>query len=202
MSFDGGDTWREIGTGAFPAARHVRSVCADGGVLYAGTTTDWKRNVTGGVWRSADRGRTWTRLTPPDLKMENVSRIVAKGPLLVAHASTAHYAENGGGCYVSTDGGATWQWAYPAAGSADVAVSPDGAVIALAVPPQGWRDPGLTGDGVVASRDHGRTWRRLVGPGVDKPIVKSIVFDPRNPRDIWCGTGGNSVIVLRLPEKW
>ena len=202
MSFDGGDSWQEVGTDAFPAARHVRSVCAEGGVLYAGTAGDKDRNWNGGVWRSADLGKTWKLLTPPDLKMDDVTKIAAKGSLLVVNAETPHYAENGGGCYVSTNGGKTWQWAYPAAGSADVAVSPDGKTIALAVPPKSWRDPGLTGEGVVVSRDNGRTWKHLVAPGVDKPLAKSIAFDPRYPRNLWCGTGGNSVVVLRLPKKW
>lgn len=201
MSFDGGDSWQEIGTNAFPAARHVRSVCADGGVLYVGTAEDKERKSNGGVWKSVDCGKTWVRLTPPDLKMESVTRVVAKGPLLVANALTAHFAKNGGGCYVSTDCGKTWLWAYPAAGSTDVAVSPDGTTIAFAVPPKGWRDPGLTGDGVIVSRDNGRTWKHLVAPGVDKLIANNLTFDPRHPRNIWCGTGGNSVVVLRLPEE-
>jgi hypothetical protein len=201
MSFNGGDSWQEIGTEAFPEARHVRSVCAEGGVLYVGTAEDKERKSNGGVWKSVDCGKTWVRLTPPDLKMESVTRVVAKGPLLVANALTAHFAKNGGGCYVSTDCGATWRWAYPAAGSTDVAVSPDGTIIALAVPPKGWRDPGLTGDGVIVSRDNGRTWKHLVAPGVDKLIANNLTFDPRHPRNIWCGTGGNSVVVLRLPEE-
>ena len=202
MSFDGGGTWEEVSTSAFPDARAVSSVCAAGGMLYAGTSyrNDTKRN--GGVWRSGDLGRTWIRLTPEDMRMNSVRKIVASGSLLVVTSRTSHFPKDGGGCFISEDVGRTWRWAYSAALAEDVAISPDGGTIALAVPPAGWRDPGLTGDGVIASHDCGRTWRHLVGPGVDKMTARSLAFDPRHPRNLWCGTGGNAVIVLRLPEGW
>lgn len=202
MSFDGGDSWREVDEVAFPEARAAHSVCAADGVLFVGTSVDGPRKCNGGVWKSSDLGRTWTRLTPPDMKMEHVNRLVVRGDLIVAQARTAHFPKNGGGCYLSADAGRTWQWVYPAAAAEDVALSPDGRTIALAVPPMGWRDPGLTGDGVVVSRDRGKTWKHLVGPGVDKLIATHLAFDPNRPRDLWCGTGGNSVIVLRLPVEF
>ena len=85
-------------------------------------------------------------------------------------------------------GGGTWYWAGTADGVLYVGTSVDG--------------PRKRNGGVWKSSDLGKTWKHLVAPGVDKLIATHLTFDPRHPRNLWCGTGGNSVIVLRLPEEF
>lgn len=71
----------------------TRSVAVLGG-------TEWFVNVhVGGVWRSADGGRTWDEVIPPEA---DVHEIVACGDVLAVAAAR--------GFAHSSDGGATWCW--------------------------------------------------------------------------------------------
>lgn len=197
LSVDEGENWFHPSTNAFVRASEVTSVAAQGGVLYVGTTK--RKDHFGEVWKSEDKGKTWTRLTPAGLKMAEVKSLVVRGDLIVAGAWTAHYATDGGGVFLSRDGGKTWKQTISLACVDDVVVSSTG-VLALACPVVCWRDPGLTGEGVLVSYDFGETWLHCVGKGVDKFEVTHLAFDPFDPRRLWCGTGGISVIVLTLPE--
>jgi photosystem II stability/assembly factor-like uncharacterized protein len=141
----------------------------------------------GGVYKSANGGRTWR---PLDL----APGVSGEGPLAMAPADPKTlYLGNGRGIFKTTDGGATWQ-----ATSAEILANEtaeerdhrlaEGYVYALVVDR---RDPdivyaGTWEKGVFKTTDGGASWRN-VGQGA----VNTLVLDPRDPETIYAGaTGG------------
>ena len=114
--------------------------------------------ANGGVWKSADRGTTWTDigLTLPNQIVGGIGWSSAGGPrgtifALTGDNSFGQYNWSGTGLYYSTDEGAHW---VHASGIPDgtlgfkVAVSPDTPSTVYAA----------TGAGLFRSTDTGRTW--------------------------------------------
>jgi hypothetical protein len=52
-----------------------------------------------------------------------------------------------------------------------------------------------TGDGIVMSRDGGRTWKSINGAGLTCKQVRCIVINANDPDWLYLGTVGNSVFV-------
>lgn len=198
LSGDGGATWRDVSTNDFPLVDEITYVTAHEGVFYAGTNRK-RGEFEGAVWSSADAGRTWRRLTPVDLVMAAPHQIAFRGDAIAVAADDPHRAKDGGGCFVSRDRGRTWRKTYEAPRCQGVAFVGD--TLAISMPPVGWRDPGFCGDGIRLSRDLGETWTHAVGTGVDKPFSNRLAVNPFAPRELWCATGGNSVLVLGIGGK-
>lgn len=127
------------GVGPVPRGGRAYAVAWGGGALWLATD--------GGLWRSADGGRTWQRAGAPQLTRGPVRFVVAQGARLYAGGA-------GGGLWVSADGGRTWRQprrGLPAGDVAAVALDPLSAAAAWA-----WVD----GGGLYRTTDGGATWSR------------------------------------------
>lgn len=162
---------------AGPTGGDVRSLVADPRdpqIVYLGT-------ANGMLYRSEDGGRRWHRPEPgfPARDMSLDDLVVDSEGTLYAGYWEVHGP--GGGVARSTDGGATFSLLEGIAGQG---------VRALAMAPS---DPSLlvagTRDGLLRTRDAGRTWSRI-SPEGDAEIrnVDSVAIDPGDPDIIYAGT--------------
>jgi photosystem II stability/assembly factor-like uncharacterized protein len=166
---DGGRTWGKIPAGGMPEALPGEGAFAASGTSLAvqGQSNAWFGTGGGGsarVFRSTDRGRTWTAWPTP-IRAANAS----SGVFSVAFGDADHGVAVGGdykapadptaNAATTEDGGRTWT---PAGAS-----RPSGFRSAVAFVP-GWAGPGLLAvgpSGSDRSSDGGRTWSRMGGPG-------------------------------------
>ena len=102
---DGGDNWVEI-TDPLLVGQNLLSVAARGPILLAGSNPFFSG---GGLFRSADRGSTWTQLSLDAGETPPVFDIVGdpSDPSLLY--LTAGGSDVASGIYRSTDTGASWQ---------------------------------------------------------------------------------------------
>ena len=154
-SRDGGKTW------AFAAlsGRDAMNLARPGG------QTLW----TAGHYvlaKSTDGGRNWVDVRPSGLPTLDVHGF-AVDP---GKPSTLYAAVAGRGLYRSTDNGVSFD---------PVSNEVGGAVMALAVTPSGDVLAGDMQDGLLLSRDGGKTWRRLL-----KAQLMGLALNPRNPRRV------------------
>jgi len=177
-SLDGGQTWQVWGVTEFAGRCFSRIACdpVNVGVLYASTTraggfpelaaAKGHPGATGplGVWRSVDRGQTWTRL--PGLPDRSVTDLVMD-PLAVTtlYAAVGHiFGDAGNGIYKSVDSGQTWvklATGLPAApGRISLSISPSNPLIlaALVANPSTATGGGASAVGGFRSVDGGQTW--------------------------------------------
>ncbi len=197
ISRDGGKTWGTVDTTRCEGLKRASAICADGGVLYVGTYCTGTQN--GAVWKSADAGRTWTRILDEGMKIGEVKRISAKdGRILIAvRENWSHkygFMRAGGGFY-SADGGATWTQVFKDKFCGTALVTNDALYLTLNDNP--YHDHCRSG-GVIRSRDGGKTWTSLNSPSLTHRGISSICVDPFDPKTLWLGTGGNSVFVGRV----
>lgn len=176
------DSWRQIGP--TEVGGRVRSIAlhpTDGQTLWIGA-------ADGGVWKSTDRGATWTA------QMQDANAIamgaVAVDPQnpQVLYAGTGEMSSNvdaytGAGIFTSRDGGDTWEV---------LGLTRVGAFSRIVVDPQNSQNiyAGATKNngGFYLSRDGGTTWRRTN----DNP-VSDVAINPQNPQEIWISLMGNGV---------
>lgn len=145
------------------------------GTLYLGTSR-------GNFYGSSDGGATWQALHPGSaFPSYVVTALIAdsEAPGRLWAALAGQYA--GGLVAVTDDRGATWKtlarWPQSVATRAFAVVS--GPVPLLAVGGD---------DGVLLSRDGGKTWTRS---GADTPglrQIESLAFDPSDPKTLYAGT--------------
>lgn len=164
-SLDGGETWADAGASLPSTWPH--DFAFDPGhpeTIYFGSSA--------GVWKSVNRGRTWT---PSSSGMAAVVSVIAVAP------SDTHvvYAGSGpGGLFRSTNRGETWSILVPK----NLNVN---GIWALVV------DPAVsstvfaaTDRGLFKSLDQGETWRRL---GALEPVY-DLAIDPAAPSTLYAAT--------------
>lgn len=202
-STDGGLTWYTVNNGIVNnnvEALAISPAFASDSTLFAGT------DVPGGLFKSTDRGNTWTQIVASPVKSISL-------PPTYPVDSTIFCG--GLGIYISRDDGATWSTADPIGLVFDFAFSPEyaadgtvfaaydggvsksqdkghtwqlhrisGMVYALGISPAYPQDKtifaGTLGGGVYKSTDGGVTW---VAKGLDNLFVRDILLSPDFPSD-------------------
>jgi photosystem II stability/assembly factor-like uncharacterized protein len=169
ISTNRGETWEGSSPGGIEGGGLSLAIAPSQNLLYLGTTT--------GLYRSTDRGYTWSRL-------DTLGSILPASPFIdhVAVDPQDEYVLYVGASSLvrSTDGGRTWtivRTSSPGVGGysvRSVAVSPHDRSVWVG-----------TNNGVEVSTDGGRTWTaRNAGLPVSGARVESpsaIVFDPVRP---------------------
>ena len=209
--FAGGDVPVLDSIGPDGGEVHALTASADGSVVYAGTHA--------GVFRSRDRGASWTR-TSAGLPLAPV-RCLAVDP----SDSGAVFAGTDAGLFVTSDSGDHWSGAgtlasppitalvldsqkpsrlYAGTRGRGVLWSGDGGatllsgtldhgdVRALVVDPRDRSVWAATEEGLFRSEDHGFGW---TAAGKPTGRVLALLLDPRVPGRIYAGTAGDGLIV-------
>jgi photosystem II stability/assembly factor-like uncharacterized protein len=150
------------------------------GILYAGTgeTGPGGGSLTfagTGLYRSTDRGKTWTRIGLQD--SSRISRIVIdpsdERRIFVAASGPLFKPGGERGLFLSTDAGASWKRVLegenPTTGAVDIAVDPRNPRRVFAAMWDHLRTPNVrryagSGSGLYRSDDGGQTWARIGSP--------------------------------------
>jgi len=176
---DGGITWEASSEGltrTFPLQLALDPLKA--ATVYAATAGS-------GVFRSADRGRTWKPYGP------ELSRAIVR--CLVADGSTADrlFAGTDRGVFASVPAVKTWAPLLEGL--------PRAPVYALLAAPE---SPATlfagTGEGVFFTRDFGQSWMPVPAGDVAAPVT-ALVID-RSRRRLYAGTLGAGVFAVPLPD--
>jgi photosystem II stability/assembly factor-like uncharacterized protein len=214
-SDDAGSTWRQIQNGLF--GLFVTSFLVHPGnpnVLYVGI-------FGGGVFKSLDRGDSWTMLRPGVAPWVNSLAIDETNP------ETLYVALGGDGIYKTTDGGATWTLVSASLGDQGLV-----GVSVIVDPTSSSRIYTTTaGLDLYRSQDAGGTWQRVsrgiqrllwidstgalyalgedgmllksldaditwtvIGAGLPTVVsLRALAGDPASPAVLYAGTGGLGV---------
>ncbi|MDP2958184.1 MAG: hypothetical protein Q8N53_17280, partial [Longimicrobiales bacterium] len=185
---DYGESWDNLTDGQIAVAS-IGSVVvspSDPNVIYVGTGSACIRgNVSPGrgVYKSVDRGRTWSFLGLEEVGQVGRVRVHPENPNLVYVAALGHaYGRNPErGVFRSRDGGGTWEkvlFISDSTGVVDLAMDPTNPRILYAAAWRGERQPwavisGSADSGVYRSTDGGDTWQKVTN-GLPTGIVGRI----------------------------
>ena len=198
VSQDGGASWRQVTTDDFPEAEVVSRVTAKDGRIYVGTSVN--QTHIGTIWTSADRGKTWRKLTE-GANLGTVTSISVSGDRIFAATRRGWNKVHGagwGGAWFSPDGGKNWKLIFKNEFCTDVVIAGENLVASMTDHPYHDR---CRGGGVVRSLDGGRTWRALNEPSLGNRNIECLCADPNDPGIVIAGSGGNSAFIRRLPPK-
>ena len=187
-TIDAGATWKPIfdaekasSIGAIAVAR------SNPDIIYVGTgEANMRGDVTwgGGVFKSADAGKTWSDLGLTDTRQIGAVIVDPVDPNIVLVAAVGHaFGPNTQrGVFRSADGGKTWNrvlYKNELTGAIDLAADPHNPKIIYAALWQVRRQPwnfssGGPGSGLYRSMDGGLTWSQLTGHGLPEGILGRI----------------------------
>jgi photosystem II stability/assembly factor-like uncharacterized protein len=133
-------------------------------------------SVFGSLFRTADAGKHWTRLTGLSGKKVSIVTLEQNRRSVVFAES---FAESGGLVYASTDQGTTWNDLVPSNGD-----------LQKPLPHVDLHDPAflyatLT-DKVVYSTNGGDTWE-ILKPSIAREVIHGIWLDPRDMQSVYAG---------------
>jgi uncharacterized protein (TIGR03437 family) len=158
-----------------------------------------------GIWRSADGGSTWTKLTSPQSGSQvNYNIAIAVDPTdanVIYYGTGANNANNGGTVFRSNDGGQSWRDLSQGDGSdglhADthaIVVSPANRNLLFTGNDGGiWRTNNATSNTV--------TWKSL-NPNLNITQFQSIALHPNNPNFVIGGTQDNGTNLFTGGLSW
>lgn len=185
VSFDGGASFAKSHQGlpdyvpnvnCMWGRSHARSLAqhpTDPNILYLGMDGDpepAKNLPGGGIFRSADAGRTWTRCAtqPGGLRLYYGLVVDPSNPKRIWYSACG----TGGGAWMSEDEGATWTHVFKQEGwTFNIEVSPSGVAY-------------VGGKDLWRSADQGRTWKKLTAFSGD-PTIVGIAIDPADEQRVW-----------------
>ncbi|HEY1349139.1 MAG TPA: hypothetical protein VGF67_05900 [Ktedonobacteraceae bacterium] len=200
---DGGLLWENISDGYFKRASvgALAVAQADPNVIYAGMGESTIRgNVShgDGIYRSVDRGHTWTHLGLQDTRHIARVRIHPHNPDLayVAALGHAHGPNAQRGIYRTRDGGKTWEqvlFRSEKAGASDLSLDPFNPRILYATFWEACRLPhtlisGGEDSGIFKSSDGGDTWTDISrNQGLPRGLLgkTGIVASPAQAGRVW-----------------
>lgn len=200
---DGGSNWKNISDKFFGGTIGAVAVApSDESIVYAGEGENTMRgNVAeglGGVWRSADAGRTWKNIGLNDGR--HIIRLVVhpRDPNTVWAAVMGHLfgPNEERGVYKTTDGGKTWKrtlYINNQTGASDLVMEPGNPDVFYAGMWRVIRTPysmesGGEGSGLYKSTDGGETWVPLINKkGMPKGLwgIVGVAVAPSNPEKVY-----------------
>ncbi len=182
-SKDGGRTWTSAGL-AGEAVRALRQSPSEPDVLVAGTRT--------GVFRTADGGVSWQRITPPgDPELRNLDSLAINPDHSgTIYAGTYHLP------WKTTDAGKTWAPIH--SGMID-----DSDVMSLEIDRENPdRIFASACSGIYRSADGARSWTKLQGIPYTSRRTPQILQDPAASKVLYAGTTEGLWISRDLGENW
>jgi photosystem II stability/assembly factor-like uncharacterized protein len=201
LTEDAGETWENI-TDGFLDVGSVGAVTvapSDPNVVYVGTGSAGIRgNIsTGrGVWRSTDRGKTWTFVGLRDAGLIGKIEVDPRNPdvAFVAALGNAFGKNPERGVFRTRDGGASWEkvlFVSDSTGAVDLAMNPANPRVIYAGMWRAERKPWTLIDasedgGVWKTTDGGDTWAKLEG-GLPEGLTGRIglAIAPERPDRVW-----------------
>ena len=169
-----GDTWQATG----PARGRSTSVSVHPTDPDTVFLTEWGV----GIFRSLDRGETWSQVLNPNLRRW-LYQLVNGIAYDRDDPATMYVGTFGAGVLRSTNGGDSWE----------ILPTRNGWVQNLAVDPATNRIyAGISGDGVYRKVDQGNRWERA-SSGLRNSHVKTIRVDPSRPDTVYAATWGGGV---------
>uniref|UniRef100_UPI003F6A4E1A WD40/YVTN/BNR-like repeat-containing protein n=1 Tax=Sediminibacterium sp. TaxID=1917865 RepID=UPI003F6A4E1A len=200
---DGGSNWKNISDKYFGGTIGSVAVApSDESVVYVGEGENTMRgNVAeglGGVWRSADAGRTWKNIGLNDGR--HIIRLIVhpRDPNTVWAAVMGHLfgPNEERGVYKTTDGGKTWKrtlYINNQTGASDLVMEPGNPDVFYAGMWRVIRTPhsmesGGEGSGLYKSTDGGETWEPLINKkGMPKGLwgIVGVAVAPSNPEKVY-----------------
>lgn len=215
---DGGLIWENISDGYFKRAS-VGAIAvsqADTNVMYVGMgETTIRGNVShgDGVYRSTDRGQTWTHLGLEATRHIAKVRIHPQDPdvAYVAALGHAHGPNPERGIYRTRDGGKTWEhvlFRSDKAGAIDLVIDPHNPRILYASFWEAIRQPhalvsGGEDSGIFKSTDGGDTWHEISRkPGLPQGLLGKIglAASPARAGRIWAIVEADDGAVFRSDD--
>ena len=200
-SEDAGSSWHNVSDGHFSAASvgAIAVAESDPNVVWVGTGSACIRGNTSqgdGVYRSVDRGKSWTHSGLPEAGQ--IGRIVVdpRDPDVAFVAALGHpFGPNPErGVYRTRNGGVDWErvlFISDSTGAVDLALNPANPRIIYAGMWRAERKPwtmisGATEGGIYRSTDSGDTWTRLEG-GLPEALVgkTAVAVSPADPDRVW-----------------
>lgn len=200
---DGGSNWKNISDKYFGGTIGAVAVApSDESVVYVGEGENTMRgNVAeglGGVWRSADAGRTWKNIGLNDGRHIICLIVHPRDPNTVWAAVMGHLfgPNEERGVYKTTDGGKTWKrtlYINNQTGASDLVMEPGNPDVFYAGMWRVIRTPhsmesGGEGSGLYKSTDGGETWEPLINKkGMPKGLwgIVGVAVAPSNPEKVY-----------------
>lgn len=199
---DGGGSWQNISDGFFGGSIGAVAVAeSDPNILYVGGGEKTVRgNVSSGhgMWKSLDKGKTWSYIGLKDSRHISRIRIHPKNPDWVYVAAMGHLSgpNEMRGVFRSKDGGATWEkvlYVSDQVGAVDLILDPTNPRHMYATTWRFLRNPyalesGGEGSGLWKSTDGGDTWKDIsANKGLPAGTwgIAGITVSPANPNRLW-----------------
>ena len=201
---DAGVTWRNVSDGYLNTSSVGALAVSDSepGVIWAGTGESTIRGDVSygdGVYKSTDRGRTWSHLGLADTRHISEIRIHPRDPDRVWVAALGHaFGPNSErGVFRTTDGGASWErvlYRDERSGAADLALDTRNPTVLYASLWQVHRNfwelsSGGPGSGLWRSTDGGTTWTDItanLGPPASAMLGKiGVTASPVRSGRVW-----------------
>lgn len=195
-SDDGGKTWQKksAGVGRDDNPNVLQVKLGPDGAVYAlveGRSENWKFTFgPGGLWRSTDRGETWTEITAPvKLMYPKEFAIDPRNPARILLATTQAAGGERAGLWETTDTGQTWKQILSTeqTGKELFAYIHSGPV-AFHPTDQNLIYYSTKTHGTWITRDAGKTWSRMLG--VPRLGTHEITADPDDPSIIYVTSVG------------
>lgn len=216
---DGGLIWENVSDGYFKRAS-VGAIAvsqSDPNVVYAGMgETTIRGNVShgDGVYKSTDKGQTWTHLGLAETRHIAKVRIHPQNPDLVYVAALghAHGPNPERGIYRSRDGGKTWEHIFfrsEKAGAIDLSLDPLNPRILYAAFWEAVRLPhtlisGGEESGIFRSTDGGDTWTEITRkPGLPTGLLGKIgiTASPAQSGRVWAIIEAEDGAIFRSDDE-
>jgi len=169
-SVNNGATWTQMTAGAGWAARREHSSVAmpDGSIVLMGGTVDtewWGPLPSNDVWRSTDKGATWTQMTAGAgwaARYEHSSVVLPDGSIVLTGGDLGTGFSGKNDVWRSTNNGANWTRMNASAGWSErrghsSVAMPDGSIVLMG----GIDNSGLRKNDVWRSTDKGATWTQM-----------------------------------------